>query len=622
VFDFDIRDHKVETEDRFYDCDIVIRQHGLIVEFDGSYWHADKYSQDVQKTELLKNEGWDVIRVREQPLDLISPLDVSVPVELNVKSAADAVLLKIQSELNIGSEKLSAYLLTKDLQNDVASQAFILQISHPDEAHTFEVHVNQGIEWDFWYALLEKFVAREGHARPPQDYREDGYSLGRWVAANRTRQDDLSRELISRLEALPGWTWDSKNFAWEKGYSVLLKFVAREGHARPSRDFKEGGYRLGQWVNYNRSVQHDLSRERISRLESLPGWAWDSNTFAWEEGFSALQQFVAREGHASPLTGHMEGDFDLGRWVRAQRTNRTNLIPERVRQLEILPEWIWDVRSFAWEEGFSALQRFTEREGHARPPSGHVEAGFKLAQWVTSRRGERDKLTDERVQQLESLPGWTWDARKFAWEEGYSALRRFTAREGHARPPRDHKEDGFSLGQWVGDRRNLRSSLVPERIQQLEALPGWVWDANEFAWEEGFSALQRFTEREGHARPALSYKDHGYNLGQWVRRMRATQAGVFGYSLDPERFRQLESLPGWAWDANEYRWEQGFSALQRFTTREGHARPPKGYKEDGYNLGSWVRTQRNTRDNLPTERVLRLESLPRWAWDARTDSPN
>jgi hypothetical protein len=46
-------------------------------------------------------------------------------------------------------------------------------------------------------------------------------------------------------------------------------------------------------------------------------------------------------------------------------------------------------------------------------------------------------------------------------------------------------------------------------------LPGWVWDLHEFQWDEGFSALQRFTAREGHARPKGIHKEEGYNrLGQ------------------------------------------------------------------------------------------------------------
>ena len=82
--------------------------------------------------------------------------------------------------------------------------------------------------------------------------------------------------------------------------------------------------------------------------------------------------------------------------------------------------------------------------------------------------------------QLEALPGWVWDLREAAWEDGFSRLLQYVEREGHARVPTFHKEKGFSLGGWV---RNVRSNfaagrLSPEQRKRLEALPGWVWRAD------------------------------------------------------------------------------------------------------------------------------------------------
>lgn len=52
----------------------------LGIEYDGAYWHAGKRRSDLSKTRRLVDSGLvhELIRVREDPLDLLGPLDLSV----------------------------------------------------------------------------------------------------------------------------------------------------------------------------------------------------------------------------------------------------------------------------------------------------------------------------------------------------------------------------------------------------------------------------------------------------------------------------------------------------------------------------------------------------------------
>ena len=62
-------------------------------------------------------------------------------------------------------------------------------------------------------------------------------------------------------------------------------------------------------------------------------------------------------------------------------------------------------------------------------------------------------------------------------------------------------------------------------------------------------------------------------------------------------------------------WEEGFAYLQGYVTEHGDARAPQRFTtEDGYNLGTWVNSQRSRRDTLAAERVARLDALSGWVW--------
>jgi hypothetical protein len=134
-------------------------------------------------------------------------------------------------------------------------------------------------------------------------------------------------------------------------------------------------------------------------------------------------------------------------------------------------------RASRWEIAFEALNGYVAEFGHARVPDKTHFAGLKLGGWVSRQRAEfRDgTLATDRATRLQSLPMWSWNPARDAWDEGYACLVEFQEREGHLHVPVEHVESGFPLGSWMRSYRRPRGrrSLSGDQRRRLEALPGW-----------------------------------------------------------------------------------------------------------------------------------------------------
>ena len=336
--------------------------------------------------------------------------------------------------------------------------------------------------WEFWFGLLEAYVAGRGDCRVPTDHvTGDGSKLGQWVNSQRSRRTTMPANRKSRLEALPGWTWGSQETQWEEWVARLEAYVADMGDCRVPQDHVTGdGYQLGTWVNSQRQTRTTMPTDRKSRLEALPGWTWGAKETQWEEGFARLEAYVAGKGGCRVPNDHLTSDgYRLGSWVAQQRTMRTTMPADRKRRLEALPGWTWDAIETQWEEGFARLEAYVAGKGDCLVPANLMTGdGYRLGGWVSRQRTMRTAMTAERKSRLEALPGWTWDLLETQWEEGFARLEAYVADKGDCRVPSDHvTRDGYRLGGWVNKQRTTRTTMPAERKSRLEALPGWTWDA-------------------------------------------------------------------------------------------------------------------------------------------------
>ena len=198
----------------------------------------------------------------------------------------------------------------------------------------------------------------------------------------------------------------------------------------------------------------------------------EKTTSSWEFYIGLLEKFFDREGHCLVPKLHLEEAYRLGAWVDRQRTRKQRLSPTQLLRLEDI-KFVWDVPEHQWEEGFLALKKFFAREGHCLVPAIYEEDNIKLGSWVNSQRTKKSELDIKCVQQLNDI-GFIWKANDYQWEKGFLAFKKFVSREGHCVISRNHQEGDIKLGIWVSNQKVRKGRLTPEQIQRLDNL-GFVW---------------------------------------------------------------------------------------------------------------------------------------------------
>jgi hypothetical protein len=315
--------------------------------------------------------------------------------------------------------------------------------------------------WEFWFTKLQQYKEQYSDTLVPAAFKtHDDYRLGQWVDKQRHRRKILSDDRVDRLNSI-GFVWNLPDALWEKGFEKLQQYWRENTNCLVSRKFiTDDGYRLGQWVGVQRQRRKILSDDRVDRLNSI-GFVWDRLSERWDSAFAKLMDFKEKNGDCLvPADFKTEYGLALGLWVSSQRLNKAFLSPDRFERLQSI-DFVWDPLAQQWQEGFSKLQDFKEKNGDCLVPQGFkTEDGFKLGAWVLSQRQKRASLSPDRVERLEKI-GFLWHPNEYLWNTGFAALKRYKNVNGDCLVPQGFKtEDGFKLGAWVGRQMHITKQLT------------------------------------------------------------------------------------------------------------------------------------------------------------------
>jgi hypothetical protein len=195
-------------------------------------------------------------------------------------------------------------------------------------------------QWEEGFAVLTRFKNREKHCNVPVAHFEGNFNLGSWVSRQRGNKDNISPQRRTRLDAI-SFIWEPFEAKWEEGFATLTTYKAREGHCHVPVAHVEGNFKLGTWVDEQRTSRDTMRAARRQQLDAI-GFVWNSFQTGWQEGFAALTTYKTREGHCNVPQRHVEGTFKLGQWVNNWRSRQDLMSSERRKLLDDIG-FVWRV---------------------------------------------------------------------------------------------------------------------------------------------------------------------------------------------------------------------------------------------------------------------------------------
>ena len=259
------------------------------------------------------------------------------------------------------------------------------------------------------------------------------------------------------------------------------------------------------------------------------------------------------------------------------------------------------------DRALSALRSFKAREGHVKVPRTHVEHGFNLGTWLSSRRHQEDKTSPELKAALEAI-GFSWNPYEDSFWETLALVKEWIGKRGSSLVPVTEAYRGVKIGLWLNNlRKRFRDGELPvDRIAAIEAL-GIPWSSTDARWVELIQAFSAFRDREGHLRVPLRFTEQDVPIGLRLNYLRsAYRKGT----LTDIQVKDLENL-GVVWDPLEEQWQRGVGVLKQFIKEHGHAQVPYNYKQDGFPLGEWrnAKIGAKRRGTLEKSKIQELNRL-------------
>ena len=267
----------------------------------------------------------------------------------------------------------------------------------------------------------------------------------------------------------------------------------------------------------------------------------------------------------------------------------------------------------SWSYWFGFLEKYSQEHGNCLVSAYPNSIHYKLGAWVRRQRINKKFLSQNKIELLEKLNGWIWNANDEKWLSAYTTLKDFSIINHHCRVPLELVSPlGVNIEEWVATQRKNQDSLSSERKKLLNNLEGWTWYSYfDEKWNIFFDALRTYSEASGDCLPSNDLIiNEGTSLRNWIVRQK-----YYFDELKDEQKEKLLSLNGWSVNHIDKKWNENFLHLVEYINKYNHSNVPRNYKlSNGKAFGRWVLRQRDEKSKLSDQQIKKLESLPKWRW--------
>jgi len=332
---------------------------------------------------------------------------------------------------------------------------------------------------------------------------------------------------------------------------------------------------------------------------------------AWQENYNLVILYKQEFG-CLPTRDTKYKDLKIGRWIGHQMENKKNdkISIERIEKLEAIPGWSWNILDSEWQQNCELLKQFV-LEFKKFP-----KKSTKIGDWISNQRRAKknNKMSIERIEKLESIPGWLWEQNlDEEWQTNCDLLEQFVE-EFNKLPLKRTEYKEVKIGSWMSNNRHRKKigKMTTERIEKLDAIPGWVWELDiDEEWQLNYDLIIQFVD-EFNKLPLTKTEYQEVKIGSWMSQQRVAKKND---KMSIERIADLEKIPGWIWGTD---WESRYNLLVQFVYKFKKL-PLKRTEYKEVKIGSWMTRQHaikkgTEKGKLTQKRIEKLEAIPGWKW--------